>query len=116
MPCHDLFSASTAVKAAATSHIELIVKDSDYNMKLIILDEPIVMREPPSHENKKIMQEMMMDILRVLLSLDLEEDVRIGQGVGHVKEHRSDGSHFQEGNQHDTIKTKTGKHEEHFKN
>ena len=73
-------------------------------MKLIILDEPIVMREPPSHENKKIMQEM-MDILRVLLYPDLEEDVRIGQGVGHVKEHRSDGSHFQEENSKTQVST-----------
>lgn len=65
-----LSSAPTAVKAAATAYIELIVKESDNNVKLIVLDRLIAMRESPSHE--KIMQEMVMDILRVLSSPDLE--------------------------------------------
>ena len=53
-----LSSAPTAVKAAATAYIELIVKESDNNVKLIVLDRLIAMRESPAHE--KILQEMVI--------------------------------------------------------
>merc|ERR1719402_1430934 len=65
-----LSSAPTAVKAAASCYIDLIVKESDNNVKLIVLDRLIAMKESPSHE--KILQEMVMDVLRVLSSPDLE--------------------------------------------
>lgn len=65
-----LSSAPTAVKAAATNYIELILKESDNNVKLIVLDKLIKLRENPSHE--KVLQELVMDILRVLSSPDLE--------------------------------------------
>jgi coatomer subunit beta len=65
-----LSSAPTAVKAAASCYIELIVKESDNNVKLIVLDRLIALRDVPSHE--KILQELVMDILRVLSSPDLE--------------------------------------------
>ena len=63
-------SAPTAVKAAVGAYIDLIVKESDNNVKLIVLDRLIAMKEVPSHE--KVLQESVMDILRVLSSPDLE--------------------------------------------
>jgi len=65
-----LSNAPTAVKAAASAYIELIVKESDNNVKLIVLDRLVAMRDSPSHE--KILAEQVMDILRVLSSPDLE--------------------------------------------
>ena len=46
------------------------MKESDNNVKLIVLDRLIAMKESPSHE--RILQELVMDILRVLSSPDLE--------------------------------------------
>lgn len=65
-----LSSAPTAVKAAASTYIELILKESDNNVKLIVLDKLIKLKENPAHE--KVLQELVMDILRVLASPDLE--------------------------------------------
>jgi len=65
-----LSTAPTAVKAAASCYIDLIVKESDNNVKLIVLDRLIAMKESPAHE--KILQELVMDILRVLSSPDYE--------------------------------------------
>lgn len=65
-----LSSAPTAVKAAASNYIELILKESDNNVKLIVLDKLIKLKENPSHE--KVLQELVMDIMRVLSSPDLE--------------------------------------------
>lgn len=65
-----LSSAPSAVKAAASSYIELIVKESDNNVKLIVLDKIIALKDVPSHE--KVLQELVMDILRVLSSPDIE--------------------------------------------
>ncbi|XP_057297990.1 coatomer subunit beta-like [Hydractinia symbiolongicarpus] len=65
-----LSSAPTAIKAAATNYIELILKESDNNVKLIVLDKLIKLKESPAHE--KVLQELVMDILRVLSSPDLE--------------------------------------------
>uniref|UniRef100_A0A8C4QMM4 Coatomer subunit beta n=1 Tax=Eptatretus burgeri TaxID=7764 RepID=A0A8C4QMM4_EPTBU len=57
-------------KAAAQCYIELIIKESDNNVKLIVLDRLIDLKEHPNHE--KILQELVMDILRVLSTPDLE--------------------------------------------
>lgn len=65
-----LSNAPTAVKAAASCYIELILKESDNNVKLIVLDRLIALREVPSHE--KVLQELVMDILRILAATDLE--------------------------------------------
>ncbi|CAH0387003.1 unnamed protein product [Bemisia tabaci] len=65
-----LSSAPTAIKAAASCYIELIVKESDNNVKLIVLDRLIVLKEHPAHE--RVLQDLVMDILRVLASPDLE--------------------------------------------
>ena len=48
----------------------ILFKESDNNVKLIVLDRLIAMRESPAHE--RILQELVMDILRVLSSPDLE--------------------------------------------
>lgn len=65
-----LSSVPTAIKAAASSYIELIIKESDNNVKLIVLDRLIALREHPNHE--RVLQDLVMDILRVLASPDLE--------------------------------------------
>lgn len=65
-----LSSAPTAVKSAASCYIELIVKESDNNVKLIVLDRLVALKDNPSHE--KVLRELVMDILRVLSSPDPE--------------------------------------------
>ena len=55
------------------------MKESDNNVKLIVLDRLVSMRDSPAHE--RVLQELVMDVLRVLASPDLE--VRGGWlGVG----------------------------------
>ena len=44
----------TVLQAAASCYIELIVKESDNNVKLIVLDRLIALREVPAHE--KVLQ------------------------------------------------------------
>ena len=41
-------------QAAATCYIELIVKESDNNVKLIVLDRLMALKEVPAHE--KVLQ------------------------------------------------------------
>lgn len=57
--CHRLFSATdllvhNIIQAAASCYIELIVKESDNNVKLIVLDRLVALKEVPSHE--KVLQ------------------------------------------------------------
>ncbi|NXS76593.1 COPB protein, partial [Pandion haliaetus] len=56
--------------AAAQCYIDLIIKESDNNVKLIVLDRLIELKEHPSHE--RVLQDLVMDILRVLSTPDLE--------------------------------------------
>nr|CAD2184753.1 unnamed protein product [Meloidogyne enterolobii] len=65
-----LSSAPAAIKAAATTYIDLIVKESDNNVKLIVLDRLVGLREVLP--NDKVLQELVMDILRVLSTTDYE--------------------------------------------
>ncbi|RXG56140.1 Coatomer subunit beta [Armadillidium vulgare] len=65
-----LSSAPTAIKAAANCYIELIIKESDNNVKLIVLDRLVALKDTPLHE--KILQELAMDILRILSTPDIE--------------------------------------------
>ncbi|XP_024871596.1 coatomer subunit beta [Temnothorax curvispinosus] len=65
-----LSSAPTAIKAAASCYIELVVKESDNNVKLIVLDRLIAMKDSPVYE--RVLQDLVMDILRVLGSPALE--------------------------------------------
>ncbi|KAG7482207.1 coatomer subunit beta [Solea senegalensis] len=65
-----LSSAPTAIKAAAQCYIDLIIKESDNNVKLIVLDRLIDLKDHPTHE--RVLQDLVMDILRVLSTPDLE--------------------------------------------
>ncbi|KAH8111863.1 coatomer protein [Phellopilus nigrolimitatus] len=57
-----------AVKAATSCFIELAAKESDNNVKLIVLDRLEVLRQKHEH----VMDSLVMDILRILSSPDLE--------------------------------------------
>ncbi|XP_054581097.1 coatomer subunit beta isoform X4 [Eptesicus fuscus] len=57
-------------KAAAQCYIDLIIKESDNNVKLIVLDRLVELKEHPAHE--RVLQDLVMDILRVLSTPDLE--------------------------------------------
>ncbi|KAF7728208.1 coatomer subunit beta [Apophysomyces ossiformis] len=63
-----LTSNPAAVKAAASCYIELIVKESDNNVKLIVLDR----LEDIRSKHERILDDLVMDILRVLSSPDIE--------------------------------------------
>uniref|UniRef100_A0AC34FFK2 Coatomer subunit beta n=1 Tax=Panagrolaimus sp. ES5 TaxID=591445 RepID=A0AC34FFK2_9BILA len=65
-----LSTAPAAIKVAAQTYIDLIVKQSDNNVKLIVLDRLIELREQSS--NERVLQELVMDILRVLSSSEYE--------------------------------------------
>lgn len=65
-----LSAAPTAIKAAASCYIDLIVKESDNNVKLIVLDRLIAMKE--NEHMEKVMQDLVMDVLRVLAAPDIE--------------------------------------------
>lgn len=58
------------LQAAANCYIELIVKESDNNVKLIVLDRLVALKDTPQQE--KILQELAMDVLRILSTPDLE--------------------------------------------
>ncbi|KAG0239327.1 coatomer subunit beta [Actinomortierella wolfii] len=57
-----------AVKAAATCYLELIVKEADNNVKLIVLGRFDELRE----KNDKVLDDLVMEVLRVLSSPDIE--------------------------------------------
>merc|ERR1712131_290870 len=61
-------SAPTAIKAAAQCYVELIVKESDNNVKIIVLDRLTELKE----QHEKVLQDMVMDILRALASPDID--------------------------------------------
>ncbi|XP_057454030.1 coatomer subunit beta-1-like [Lotus japonicus] len=58
----SLSSAPTAIKAAASTYCQLLLSQSDNNVKLIVLDR---LNELKS-SNREIMVEMVMDVLRAL--------------------------------------------------
>ncbi|TXT13330.1 hypothetical protein VHUM_00697 [Vanrija humicola] len=57
-----------AIKAAASAFAELIVKEADNNVKLIVLDRFDTLRSKHEH----VLDSMAMDILKVLSSQDME--------------------------------------------
>ena len=57
-------SAPTAIKAAAACYVELIIKESDNNVKIIVLDRLTELKE----QHERVLQDMVMDILRALSS------------------------------------------------
>uniref|UniRef100_A0A914CKB2 Coatomer subunit beta n=1 Tax=Acrobeloides nanus TaxID=290746 RepID=A0A914CKB2_9BILA len=72
-----LSGVPSATKAAASAYIDLIVKESDNNVKLIVLDRLIELRE--NTPNEKVLQDLVMDILRVLSATDYEVRKKILQ-------------------------------------
>ena len=69
----SLSTAPTAIRAAATCFCKLLVKQSDNNVKLIVLDRLDDLKK----KHRDIMSEMLMDVLRALSSpnLDVKEKV-----------------------------------------
>lgn len=67
---HVFIKEGLIFQAAASCYIDLIVKESDNNVKLIVLDRLIALKEHPTQE--RVLQDLVMDILRVLASPDLE--------------------------------------------
>jgi coatomer subunit beta len=65
-----LSSASSAIEAAAKCYIDLIMKESDNSVKLIVLDRLADIKRNPNY--LRILQNMVMDILQVLAAPDLE--------------------------------------------
>ncbi|KAI9250918.1 adaptin N terminal region-domain-containing protein [Phascolomyces articulosus] len=63
-----LTSNPAAVKAAATCYIELVVKESDNNVKLIVLDR----LDNLLSKQDRMLDDLVMDILRVLSSPDID--------------------------------------------
>lgn len=65
-----LSTAPTAIKAAVSCYIELVIKEADNNVKLIVLDRLIALKE--NEHTERVMQDLVMDILRILTSTDIE--------------------------------------------
>ncbi len=63
-----LTSNSVAVKAAASKLIELSIKESDNNVKLIVLDRVNQLRQ----KNEGVLDDLTMETLRVLSSPDID--------------------------------------------
>ncbi|MCJ1311496.1 coatomer subunit beta [Agyrium rufum] len=64
----SLTNNPVAVKAAATKFIELSIKESDNNVKLIVLERVDQLRK----RNEGILDDLVMEILRVLSSPDID--------------------------------------------
>lgn len=72
-----LSQAPTALRAAANCFIDICLKESDNNVKLIVLDRLIALKESASGA-EKILQDVLMDILRILgVASDLEVKQKI---------------------------------------
>lgn len=63
-----LSSAPTAVRAAVSAYTRLLVAESDNNVKLIILDRLAGLKK----RHEKILQDMLMDMLRVLTTPNID--------------------------------------------
>ncbi|KER23243.1 hypothetical protein T265_08815 [Opisthorchis viverrini] len=63
-----LSSAPSALKAAASCYVNLILKESDNNVKLIVLSRLMDLRQ--YHE--RILQGLVMDIVQILAASDME--------------------------------------------
>ncbi|KAM3958230.1 LOW QUALITY PROTEIN: coatomer subunit beta [Aphomia sociella] len=66
-----LSSAPAALKAAAACYIDLIVKESDNNVKLIVVGRLGALREAGG-EAARALPDLAMDVLRVLAASDLD--------------------------------------------
>ena len=84
-----LSSAPTAIKAAANCYCQLLVSQSDNNVKLIVLDRIAELKDA----HRYVMQEMVMDILRAVSTpnvdirkkaLDIVLDLVTGRNIDEV--------------------------------
>jgi len=64
----SLSSAPSAIRAASSAYIELLVKESDNNIKMIVLDRLLGIKV----KYPKVLQELLMDILRALASPNMD--------------------------------------------
>lgn len=72
-----LSQAPTALRAAANCFIDICLKESDNNVKLIVLDRLLTLKESASGA-EKVLQDVLMDILRILtVASDLEVKQKI---------------------------------------
>ena len=72
-----LSQAPTALRSAANCFIDICLKESDNNVKLIILDRLIALKETVQAA-ERVLQEVLMDILRILhVASDLEVKEKI---------------------------------------
>ncbi|XP_072942042.1 coatomer subunit beta [Epargyreus clarus] len=67
-----LSSAPAAIKAAAACYIDLIVKESDNNVKLIVVGRLSALRAEGGEAAARALPDLAMDVLRVLASSDLD--------------------------------------------
>ncbi|KAJ9504570.1 hypothetical protein QJQ45_030541 [Haematococcus lacustris] len=64
----SLSQAPSAVRAAANCYCQLLVSQSDNNVKLIVLDRLMELK----NKHREVMQEVLMDILRALTSPNMD--------------------------------------------
>jgi coatomer subunit beta len=64
----SLSSAPTAVRASASTYINLLCNESDNNVKMIVLDRLLDIKK----NHSKVLQDLLMDILRALATPTLE--------------------------------------------
>ncbi|CAH0717494.1 unnamed protein product, partial [Brenthis ino] len=67
-----LSCAPAAIKAAAACYIDLIVKESDNNVKLIVVGKLSALRAASGEAGARALPELAMDVLRVLAASDLD--------------------------------------------
>lgn len=67
-----LSNAPAAIKAAASCYIDLIAKESDNNVKLIVLARLAALRDEGGEAAARALPDLAMDVLRVLQSSDLD--------------------------------------------
>ncbi|CAH2091603.1 unnamed protein product [Euphydryas editha] len=67
-----LSCAPAAIKAAAACYIDLVVKESDNNVKLIVLGRLGALRAAGGHAAARALPDLAMDLLRVLAASDLD--------------------------------------------
>uniref|UniRef100_A0A5S6R4B0 Coatomer subunit beta n=1 Tax=Trichuris muris TaxID=70415 RepID=A0A5S6R4B0_TRIMR len=70
----SLTSSPAAIRASVNTLVELINKESDNNVKLIVIDRLVELRDNTAVD--KVLQDVVMDLLRVLQCQDLEVQKR----------------------------------------
>lgn len=86
----SLSQAPSAIRAAANCYCQLLVSQSDNNVKLIVLERLQELKE----KHREVMQDVMMDILRALSSpnmdirkktLDISMDLITSRNIDEVR-------------------------------